>query len=183
MRITAVQLAVALACLCASSPARADVKQGEAKAQLCLACHKRAYPWNPLLESQPAAYLVKSMAAFKAGTRQEPAMYTNMASLTQKDMQDIADYFAAKSLPARAQAMDKAKVQAGRKIADQMNCASCHQAGYKGAAEVPRLAGQQPKYLQAQLEAFSHSRRKGHPASLPNEPQEVEALAQLLASG
>lgn len=183
MRISSVQLTVTLALLCASCPIAADVKRGEAKAQLCLACHKSAYPWNPLLEGQPAAYLVKSMLAFKTGIRQEPAMNTNMASLTQQDMQDIAEYFATKSLPASAQSVDPAKAQAGRRIADQMNCASCHQVTYRGDSGVPRLAGQHHKYLQAQLEAFSHSRRKGHPGSLlPKEFQDIEALAHFLAS-
>ena len=183
MYSTPLRLAVGLAVGLASCPLAADAARGGAKAQLCLACHKPAYPWTPLLEGQPAAYLVKSMADFKAGRRQEAAMNTNMASLTPQDMQDIADYFAAKPLPAGAQGLDLAKVQGGRRLADQMNCASCHQPGYKGTAEIPRLAGQKHKYLQAQLDAFSTSRRKGHPGSpLPNEPEQIEELSQFLAS-
>lgn len=183
MRSRPLQLAVGLAIVFAILPVKADPVRGEAKAQLCAACHKPAPPWTPLLEGQPAAYLVKSMADFKAGIRQEPAMNTNMASLTPRDMQDIADYFAARPLPAGARGVDLAKAQSGRKLADQMNCASCHQPSYKGVAEVPRLAGQKQKYLQAQLEAFSSSRRKGHPGSpLPKESQHIEDLSQFLAS-
>jgi cytochrome c553 len=177
------QFAVGLAVVFASCSIRADATRGEAKAQLCLACHKAAYPWTPLLEGQPAAYLAKSMADFKEGTRQEAAMNTNMAALTKQDMQDIADYFAAKPLPASAQGADPGIVQAGRNLADQMNCASCHQSSYKGTAEVPRLAGQKQKYLQSQFDAFSSLRRKGHPGSpLPKEPQHMQALSHFLAS-
>lgn len=183
MHLTVQQLTIGLAVLCAASAASADAKRGEAKAQLCLACHKPTYPWNPLLEGQPASYLAASMAAFKAGVRQEPAMNANMASLTQQDMQDIADYFSAKPLPPRAQALDAAKVQKGRAIAEEMKCASCHQTSYKGTSNIPRLAGQHYKYLQIQLEAFSQSRRKGHSAAaLPAGPESIEAVTQYLAS-
>lgn len=183
MHLIICRMTVGLAVLCAASAASADAKRGEAKAQLCLACHKPAYPWNPLLEGQPASYLVASMAAFKAGVRQEPAMSANLASITQKDMQDIADYFSAKPFPPRAQALDAEKVKKGRAIAEEMKCASCHQAGYKGASNIPRLAGQHHKYLQTQLEAFSQSRRKGHSAAaLPAGPESIEAVAQYLAS-
>jgi cytochrome c553 len=137
----------------------------------------------PLLESQPAPYLVASMKAFKSGARNEPSMNTNMRPLSEKDMQDIAAFFTAKALPATSQVTEPAKVALGQKLADQHQCARCHPAASGGSGAIPRLAGQHRQYLGGQMEAFSQGRRPGHAgAALPTGPEAVEALAHYFAS-
>ena len=67
----------------ASGDALADAKAGEKKAQLCLLCHK---PGNvmahaPLLEAQPAKYLVIATTDYKTGKRPDSVMKANVANL------------------------------------------------------------------------------------------------------
>jgi cytochrome c553 len=168
-------------------PAWADVRQGEAKAQLCFACHKpRPDPaslWVPLLEGQPKPYLVASMAAFKSGARNEPSMNANVRPLSAQDMQSIAEFFSTRPFPATSQATEPVKVELGGKLANEHQCASCHRADYKGSGGFPRLAGQHYRYLGGQMQAFSQGRREGHgSAPIPTGPQATEALAQFFAS-
>ncbi len=80
------------------SAAFADVKAGEEKAQLCVLCHTLKNPaaWAPLLEGQTREYLYNQMKAFKDKRRTDAAMQTNVATLSDKDMREIADFFASR---------------------------------------------------------------------------------------
>jgi cytochrome c553 len=151
-------------CLLLSTDALADAKAGEKKAQLCLLCHK---PTNvmasaPLLEAQPSKYLVKATTDYKVGKRPDPAMKTNVANLTARDIGDIADYFASRPPVLGVYSTDPAKVAIGEKRVAEMKCGSCHGPTFSGADVVPRLAGQTTGYLISQLEAFAAGRRT-HP--------------------
>jgi cytochrome c553 len=153
-----------------SCDAVADAKAGEKKAQLCLLCHK---PGNvvaavPLLEAQPAKYLVSAITAYKTGKRPEPAMQTNVARLSARDIADIAAYFASKAPIPSGDTADAAKVAAGQTKARELKCATCHQANYSGIDLVPRLAGQSAGYLIAQLEGFASGRRMHPDADMPS---------------
>ena len=145
--------------------ALADAKAGEKKAQLCLLCHK---PGNvmasaPLLEAQPAKYLVQATTEYKTGKRPDPVMKANVANLSARDIQDIADYFASRPPVLGVYSTDPAKVAIGENRVALMKCASCHGPTFGGADSVPRLAGQTTGYLISQLEAFAAGRRQ-HPA-------------------
>ncbi len=174
--------AIALAAI--SLPALADVKAGEKKAQLCLLCHK---PGNvmaaaPLLEAQPAKYLIAATTAYKNKTRPDPTMQTNVANLSARDIRDIADYFASKPAITGAYTVDTAKAAAGEARVQQLKCATCHQASFYGAENVPRLAGQATGYLMQQLEAFA-ARRRPHPATeMPSSAGDVENVASYFTS-
>jgi cytochrome c553 len=64
-----------------------------------------------------------------------------------------------------AHAADPAPVDAKELAAKLQYCTSCHQRagqGYNGANPVPRLAGQQPEYFEAQLNAFLERRRENN---------------------
>lgn len=167
MRLILVLVLVAL-----SFDAVADAKAGERKAQLCMLCHKpgNAVAAVPLLEAQPAKYLVAATMAYKTGKRPDPAMQTNVARLSSRDIADIADYFSSKApISAASQAVDAAKVAAGESRARELKCAACHQTNYSGADGIPRLAGQTAGYLIAQLEAFASSRRMHPAANMPSD--------------
>jgi cytochrome c553 len=164
--------------------AMADAKAGEKKAQLCLLCHK---PGNvmasaPFLEAQPVEYLIAATTAYKNKTRPDPVMQANVANLSARDIRDIANYFSTKPFTQAAYSPDLAKVSAGEAVLRQRNCAACHQAGYKGMKEIPRLAGQLPAYLVQQLEAFVQKRRSHPPADMPATASDVENTASYLAS-
>ena len=162
---------LAVLCLVTSMDAVADARAGEKKAQLCLACHKPGMPnaSAPLLEAQPARYLVQAINEYKTGKRSDPGllMKTNMASLSARDIRDIADYFASRPPLTGVYVTDPSKVAAGEKRIAELKCGSCHGQNFAGSEAVPRLAGQTPGYLVRQLEAFADGRRIHPPSGTP----------------
>jgi cytochrome c553 len=152
-----------------SIDAFADAKVGEKKAQLCMLCHKPANVMAsaPLLEAQPAKYLVQATTEYKTGKRPDPAMKTNVANLSSRDIRDIADYFASRPPIVGVYSTDPAKVASGEKRVTEMKCASCHGANFAGGGAIPRLAGQTTGYLISQLEGFAAGRRTHPPVETP----------------
>jgi len=96
-------LVVALAALAAApAPARAaDLAAGKAKAQeVCQACHgmdglSAANPEYPKLAGQYPDYLAKALRGYKAGTRKNAIMAGMSAALSDKDIENLAAYYAA----------------------------------------------------------------------------------------
>ena len=129
----------------------------------------------------------EAFADAKAGADVEPAMQTNVANLSDRDMRDIADWFAAQRPPRAAYQLDPARVAGGKLRADESGCASCHGSSFHGADDVPRLAGQTPGYVRAQLEDFGLGKRR-HGTGQRSAPatslsaDDIESLAQFLAS-
>ena len=93
--------------LAAGSPLRAaetgDPAAGERKTTMCQGCHgiagyNTAFPEVyrvPRLGGQHAAYIVKALQDYKAGNRSHPSMRAIAAGLSDKDMADLAAYYAA----------------------------------------------------------------------------------------
>lgn len=89
----------------ASTPALADgdAAAGKQKTAMCQGCHgipgyKTAFPavYNvPKLGGQHAGYIVKALQAYKSGERSHPTMRAIAAGLSDKDMADVAAYYAA----------------------------------------------------------------------------------------
>ena len=101
--ITAGLLASAAAPALAQQPAPAgDAKEARKKIAMCEGCHgipgyKTAYPavyHVPKLGGQSAVYLASALNAYKAGQRSHPSMRGIAASLTDKDIADLAAYYA-----------------------------------------------------------------------------------------
>jgi len=98
--LTAV-LAVAAA-FAAGHVAAADIDAGKKKAQeVCAACHNMdgisTITEYPKLAGQYPDYLAKALRDYKSGARKNPVMAGMAAGLSQKDIEDVAAYFA--SLP------------------------------------------------------------------------------------
>jgi cytochrome c553 len=168
--------------LLTSVDAVADAKAGEKKAQLCLVCHKPGNPMAlaPLLEAQPAKYLVQAITEYKKGKRSDPGllMKTNVGSLSARDIRDIADYFASRPPLIGVYVTDPDKVAAGKKRVGELKCASCHGPNFAGSEAVPRLAGQTTGYLMRQLEAFAEGRRAHPPTeTLFDKIGDIQAMA------
>jgi len=168
--------------------ALADAEAGEAKAVLCDLCHNvGAGGQVPLLQGQPAPYLEAQLHAFKQGRRKDDAMQTNTSGMSAEDMRDIADYFAIQTQPRTTFRPDTAKVALGRERAEQLECASCHQANYYGGDSTPRLAGQWADYLRTQFKNFrSNARSHGGaaPTDIRRNPtiEDAEVLAHFFAT-
>jgi cytochrome c553 len=148
------------------SEAGADARAGEKKAQLCLLCHRvESTVGAPTLEQQPSKYLAAQIHAFKSGKRVQEAMQPNVARLSARDIQDISDYFSSqRAKPARfASDPDRKTIELGATTAKQLNCASCHSEDYRGGKDIPRLAGQLPRYLELKMTEFKRGVQP-HPA-------------------
>jgi len=152
--------------LCAggmSSLTRADTAAGQAKAQVCVACHgpqgNSTNPAYPVLAGQTARYLTLQLRDFKEGRRNDPVMSPMAAPLSRQDMQDLADYFAAQKPMPSTYKVDAARVEAGRKKSEEVLCTMCHLGGFAGQNEIPRVAGQQYAYIVKQLEDFRAKKR------------------------
>ena len=86
-----------------AAPVVGDAKEAHKKIAMCEGCHgipgyKTAYPLVyhvPKLGGQSATYLVNALNAYKAGQRTHPSMRGIAASLTDKDIADLAAYYAA----------------------------------------------------------------------------------------
>jgi cytochrome c553 len=169
----------------APAVASADAKAGEQKAQLCLLCHKPNNPaaYVPTLEGQPWQYLYNQIKAYREERRPGDIMQTNARSLTEADIRDLADFFAAQT-PVRASfALDPGTVTRGRARASELRCGTCHRASFAGEQAVPRLAGLDPRYGLAQILDFIGGKRP-HPSlsGLRLSADDAAALAQFLAS-
>lgn len=148
-----------------AAPAKPDLAKGQATAQVCAACHSadgtRGISANPILQGQHPEYLVKQLAEFKAGKRQNPIMQGMAAALSEEDMRNVAAFYASKQAEPGA-ATDKELVQLGEKIyrggIAERNipaCAGCHSPSGAGIpAQYPRLSGQHAEYTASQLNAF-----------------------------
>ncbi|MBI2293991.1 MAG: cytochrome c [Betaproteobacteria bacterium] len=87
----------------AAASAEGDAAAGKQKTAMCQGCHgipgyKTAFPavyHVPKLGGQHAGYLVKALQAYKSGERSHPSMKGIAAGLSDKDMADLAAYYAA----------------------------------------------------------------------------------------
>ncbi|MDK2123037.1 cytochrome c [Chitinimonas sp. DQS-5] len=92
--------------LCAPLLAHAagDPKAGENKNSMCVGCHgvdgyKTAFPdvyHVPKIGGQHAEYLALALKAYKAGQRKHPSMLGIAAQLSDKDIEDLAAYYASR---------------------------------------------------------------------------------------
>ena len=109
---TAASLAAAFAALACAFPALAqgaasgNSVQGAQKVQMCQGCHgiegwRTAFPEVypvPRIAGQHEAYLVKALQEYKSGERSHPSMRAIAATLSDKDMADLAAYYAQSGL-------------------------------------------------------------------------------------
>jgi cytochrome c553 len=173
-------IAAAIATLCAGPAFAQDLgKAKQIASQVCAACHgadgNSNAPANPKIAGQFADYLHKQLVDFKTQggkkpARENPIMNGMVATLSEADMKSVAAYYASQPLkPAAAQDKDLAglgqKLWRGGNPANGVPaCAGCHgPAGAGMPAQYPRLAGQFPEYLAAQLKAFRDGARANDP--------------------
>ena len=87
----------------AQTPAPAgDPAAGREKTQMCAGCHgidgwRTAFPEVysvPRLGNQHEAYIVRALNEYKSGERKHPSMNAIAASLSDKDIADLAAYYA-----------------------------------------------------------------------------------------
>jgi cytochrome c553 len=188
----------------AQAPAKPDAAKGQAIAgQVCAACHANdgnsPIAANPKLAGQFYEYLHKQLVNFKSQGGKKPerdnAVMAGMtANLSAADLKDLAAYYAAQKLKPAA-ARDKDLAALGQKIYRGGNaatgvaaCSGCHgPAGSGIPAQYPRLAGQFPEYIDAQLKAFRAGARANDPNGMMRSvaarmtDREIQAVSEYAA--
>lgn len=160
--------------------------------QVCLPCHgNQGDSLNQLypdLAGQPAAYLTQQMLAFANGTRTNPNMSPLAATMSVKEIEQLAAYFAAQPAVANNQFQpDPALRVAGEMGVKQGGCASCHGAALEGHDSFPRLADQSFDYLVLQLQAYRSGARTDPSGAMqtiaaPLVDEDIQAMAHYLSS-
>ena len=101
--VAAVSLSLfAVAAAAQQAAPKGDPKEAHKKIAMCEGCHgipgyKTAYPLVyhvPKLGGQTEAYLTNALNAYKQGQRSHPSMRGIAASLSDKDIADLAAYYA-----------------------------------------------------------------------------------------
>lgn len=135
----------------------AALKRGEDAASVCRHCHgaggNSVMPEVPNLASQNADYLLEQMNKFVHGQRKSSAFMSGLIkALTPDERVDAALFLSRQPVTHKAASMD-AQSSAGKALYGKL-CASCHGASGTGSQKIPRLAGQQVKYLEESLQRY-----------------------------
>ena len=144
-----------------------DAKEGEKKVAMCIGCHgipgyQASFPEIhkvPMIAGQGAKYIVSALNAYKKGERKHPTMRAISASLTDKDMADVAAFYDQQGKEGAAAAAPAAVPAPPAQVAELLkkgNCASCHGENMSKPIDpsYPKLAGQHADYLYVALKAY-----------------------------
>lgn len=137
----------------------------ESKVALCIGCHslpryQASFPEVhkvPMISGQGAKYIVAALNAYKKGERKHPTMRSVVASLSERDMAEIAAYYEQHGkdgiVPAEQPAAAPADVAA---LLTKGACASCHGANFNKPLDpsYPKIAGQHGDFLYVALKAY-----------------------------
>jgi cytochrome c553 len=176
--------------LVARAAAAGDVAAGARLAAVrCASCHSSTdtiHSTVPLLEGQPKAYFIAQWRAFRQRERTAPLMVSLAAELSEQEVDDLAEYYAARVPPGAAPSSGN---DAGRALADRLQCASCHGPALQGTSVgAARLAGQKARYTAWSLQSM-RSGTRSHGTTAKPDPlladlsnAEIESLAMYLAS-
>jgi cytochrome c553 len=182
--------AVALLLAAAVAPA-ADPEAGRRKAQVCAACHgpdgNATIPGTPSLAGQPVFFTHWQLIKYRDGRRKDPQMSPLAEKLDDADRADLAAFYAAQPARGRPAATDAARVAAGRQLAEQHHCTSCHRPGLTGQQQAARLAGQDFDYLLRLLRGFKAKTASDLDGTMtvatqPLQDDEIVSLVHFLAS-
>lgn len=208
-------LAFSLTLISSSSAlfAEGSVSTGKEKTAACAGCHgedgNSQVSTFPKLAQQHASYLVKQLVAFKTNARKDAMMNGIAASLSDQDMNDIGDYYAAQKInanklsetPSDADASKTKEEQdqllaMGRNLYRNGNlttqvsaCIACHGPFGDGnkPASFPLLKAQHADYIVKTLTDFKTDARSNNPDNMMHmiakkmSEQEIKAVAYYLS--
>jgi cytochrome c553 len=142
-----------------------DAKAGEKKIAMCIGCHgiagyQASFPEVyrvPMISGQNAKFIVAALDAYKKGDRKHPTMRGIADSLSDKDMADVAAYYAEHGVKQGYVAPKPA--EASGKVAELIkkgNCASCHGENFSKPIDpsYPKIGGQHADYLFVALKSY-----------------------------
>lgn len=135
----------------------------------CATCHgaegHATSPIFPSLAGQNREYLVKQLQDFKSKKRTSETMAPQVADMSEESIAAVAGFFASKQAKTH-RVSDADLLPVGRYIFTKGNswsgvpaCTTCHGENAAGSTNLPRLAGQNSRYLLAQLKDFNQRTR------------------------
>ena len=178
-------------CLLVAHEATAgDVAAGaRLAAARCVSCHSSTetiHSMLPLLEGQPKSAFIAQWRAFREQTRTAPVMVGLAAELSEQEVDNLAEHYAALLPPRTAESSGS---DTGRALSDRLRCAGCHGTALQGTnAGAPRLAGQRARYTAWSLQLMRSGTRLHGTAAKPDPlladlgNAEIESLAAHFAS-
>jgi cytochrome c553 len=187
-------LAAALLAAALSTPAAAqDARRGaDLAAHRCVNCHgengRSEQADIPSLAGQQAGFITVQMVLFREGIRQVPAMMAFAEGMPDKDIEDLAAFFASlpPGPPADRGPRDPALFAAGEALIGPRNCAVCHLPSLAGREQIPRISAQREDFLTRALTEYRDGRRVGvdtqmNSAMVGLTEADIAALAHYLA--
>ncbi len=178
-------------------------ESGKEKAAMCIGCHgiagyQATFPEVhkvPMISGQNGKYIVASLTAYKKGDRKHPTMRGIAATLSDKDMADLAAYYEGHKGRSVKTVSDTPAVAPSAAVAALLAkgaCASCHGANFNKPIDgaYPKLAGQHADFLYVALKAYGieGNNRMGRANAImgaqvkPYKRTELKAMADYLAS-
>lgn len=140
-----------------------SVGSGATLALRCTMCHGArglSQADTPNLAGQYPVVIYKQLADFKSGARPSAVMAPVVATLSDQDMRDLADYYAyLPRLPPYHTSGEPPIVVSGAPLRNIAPCGACH-GGLGTKTGSAWLEGQPASYLQAQLQAFASGARR-----------------------
>jgi cytochrome c553 len=169
-------IALTMLALCTGPALALDMGAADIVAMRCGNCHgangQATSPIYPSLAGQNADYIRKQLREFVSGQRVNETMSPQAKDLSPENIDALAVFFAEK--PPRISRVTNNRVLAiGRKIFFEGSpenglpaCAICHGDDAHGSATLPRLAGQNARYIMGQLQDFSLRARNVESAAM-----------------
>jgi len=158
--------------------------------ETCATCHgEKGLPQEdniPILAGQEFYYIYVQLKDIKKGMRKSEVMEPFVEELDKTTLMALSKYFSEQKWP-RIQFKGKPDiVRKGEMAASAGQCVACHLGSYTGNSRVPRLAGQQPKYLEKTMLDFKNKIRKNSPAKgslmASFTDKDIAALAEYLGN-
>jgi len=134
------------------------LEDGKERSMLCGYCHGKdgnsVKPEIPNLASQNPEYLLKQFELFAKGERKNYVMERLSQSISTQEKIDMALYFSSQNV---VQKTDVEPSEQGKKVYNTI-CTTCHGPNGLGNKELPRLAGQNLKFLKNTLMGFKEGK-------------------------
>ncbi len=163
-----------------AAPDGKDIAMKGAGGVPCQACHGLNGEGNeaggyPRLAGMNAEYLAHQLKSFKNGSRKNPVMAPQAASLTDAQVKAVANYYAqlpvpvvqAPTPPAELMTAGESLARNGRWSDTIPACIQCHGPHGQGVDPYfPDIAGQHASYIAHQLKAWQSGQRSNDPNGL-----------------
>ena len=112
----------------------------------------------PSLAGQPKQFIMTQMAMFREANRKSAIMNPISAPLSDAEINELTATSRRRRRRPRA-SRSVPVAEAGRGLAEKLNCTQCHGAALQGQQHIRRFAGQQVEYLRVQLVGFKAGTR------------------------